>query len=74
MGRAVVVQQAVTRRLIAVLIIFIAILLYIIGATAKPSRPVPAPLPIAPFCKDPYGAFNQRMWDYCDLVDRYYEI
>jgi hypothetical protein len=36
--------------------------------------PDPAPLPIAPFCKDPYAEFNKRAWDYCDLVDRYYEI
>jgi len=61
-------------RLIAVLMIVIAILLYVIGATAKPGKPVAVAPVVAPFCTDPYGAFNKRMWDYCNLIDRYYEI
>lgn len=36
--------------------------------------PKPVPLVEAPFCTDPYAEFNKRAWDYCDLVDRYYEI
>lgn len=61
-------------RLVAVLIIFSAILLYVIGATAKVAPQKPPPKEEEPFCKDPYAEFNQRMWDYCRLVDRYYEI
>jgi ABC-type transporter lipoprotein component MlaA len=48
-----------------------AALWFYLDATAPPKT---APLVIAPFCTDPYAEFNKRAWDYCDNVDRYYEI
>ncbi len=41
---------------------------------ADSSLPSNQPLEQEPFCKDPYAEFNQRAWDYCNQVDRYYEI
>ncbi len=60
-------------RLVCVWLLFIAYaaFAFYIAAIVPPK---PTTSVIAPLCKDPYPAQTGLAWDYCDLIDRYYEI